>query len=294
MEELSTTWLDGQDFEALRELVDVDSGVYPVFMPSEANSPSEELSDSTNNGNRLAPAMYSGPTIRDIKNALSTVTHDITQFAHLLPPPRPRISILERGLSHKIENNKYTLKIKSSPSGMSDDGYKWRKYGQKSIKNSPNPRSYYRCTNPKCSAKKQVERAWDDPDAFIITYEGLHLHFAFPCGPITEAQPSDPQPRPIKRPRMTTSEAQDRFSEAQNQTILAHQSPPNVSHYRGPLKSASDEWAEGRGRMGSQGLLEDMIPTMIRCPSNDAASQNSSSSPNPSPPPPSPSLSCSM
>jgi len=36
--------------------------------------------------------------------------------------------------------NKYTLKIKTSGNGLAEDGYKWRKYGQKSIKNSPNPR----------------------------------------------------------------------------------------------------------------------------------------------------------
>jgi hypothetical protein len=49
-----------------------------------------------------------------------------------------RVSILERNLS-KIEN-KYTLKIKCFGNGMGDDGYRWRKYGQKFIKNSPNPR----------------------------------------------------------------------------------------------------------------------------------------------------------
>lgn len=28
-----------------------------------------------------------------------------------------------------------------------DDGYKWRKYGKKMVKNSPNPRYTYACEN---------------------------------------------------------------------------------------------------------------------------------------------------
>lgn len=38
------------------------------------------------------------------------------------------------------DGNKYSLRIKNCGTVMADDGYKWRKYGQKSIKNSPNPR----------------------------------------------------------------------------------------------------------------------------------------------------------
>ncbi|KAL4374396.1 hypothetical protein AHAS_Ahas05G0177600 [Arachis hypogaea] len=37
-------------------------------------------------------------------------------------------------------------------------------------------RSYYRCTNVKCNVRKHVERAIDDPRAFVTTYEGKHNH----------------------------------------------------------------------------------------------------------------------
>lgn len=61
--------------------------------------------------------------------------------------------------------------------GPHDDGYNWRKYGQKDILGSKYPRSYYRCTyrsSQKCYATKQVQRSDADPTIFEVTYRGTH------------------------------------------------------------------------------------------------------------------------
>ncbi|CAA0836387.1 ATP-dependent zinc metalloprotease FTSH 10-mitochondrial [Striga hermonthica] len=85
----------------------------------------------------LVPGAYSGPTVEEMESVLSSYSTNYEAKSEA-----ERISMLERGYNlSKASNeyNKYTLRIKSCGSVMADDGYKWRKYGQKSIKNSPNP-----------------------------------------------------------------------------------------------------------------------------------------------------------
>ncbi|OIV98386.1 hypothetical protein TanjilG_16713 [Lupinus angustifolius] len=85
---------------------------------------------------------------------------------------------------------KRTINVPAISSKIADippDEYSWRKYGQKPIKGSPYPRGYYKCSTVRgCPARKHVERAQNDPNMLIVTYEGEHLH-AQPCPPGTTA-----------------------------------------------------------------------------------------------------------
>nr|BAX24710.1 putative WRKY transcription factor [Oryza rufipogon] len=58
-----------------------------------------------------------------------------------------------------------------------DDGFSWRKYGQKDILGAKFPRGYYRCTYRNaqgCPATKQVQRSDADLAVFDVTYQGAH------------------------------------------------------------------------------------------------------------------------
>ncbi|RWW11624.1 hypothetical protein GW17_00024757 [Ensete ventricosum] len=92
------------------------------------------------------------------------------------------------------ETSRIAFRMKSEVEVL-NDGFKWRKYGKKSVKNSPNPRyaniyhrmtnfrtgqsrNYYRCSTEGCWVKKRVERDREDPSYVITTYEGIHNHMS--------------------------------------------------------------------------------------------------------------------
>ncbi|CAN4080676.1 unnamed protein product [Withania somnifera] len=257
MEKYSWSYED----ELIKELLDDESP--PFFL-----APHEQYSSSDNNYYSLdvitkssISSLSSGPNIDDTESDLSMTSNGIQSHD-------ARNLMLGRGLNLMMNKqealeNKYTLRIKTCGNAMTDDGYKWRKYGQKSIKNSPYPRSYYKCTNPRC-------------DTFIITYEGLHLHFAYPF--ITLDQPN-------KKPKLTNSKAQNCESENASEV---DESPKSVN----PSPVFDFQQGLGFSEVGSQGLLEDMVPLVVRNPSiKPTNSYSYSSSCSYSSPPTSPSFS---
>ncbi|XP_058114069.1 probable WRKY transcription factor 3 [Magnolia sinica] len=107
------------------------------------------------------------------------------------PDPKRRIkdnalSACSTPSSKTVKEPKVVVQAASEPGSM-DDGYRWRKYGQKIVKGNPNPRSYYKCTFTGCPVRKHVEKASGDAKSLVITYEGKHNH-----GQPTSRNSSDP------------------------------------------------------------------------------------------------------
>ncbi|XVF53445.1 hypothetical protein PTKIN_Ptkin05aG0099900 [Pterospermum kingtungense] len=98
----------------------------------------------------------------------------------------------------------------ASLEGPLDDGFSWRKYGQKDILGAKYPRGYYRCTHRNvqgCLATKQVQRSDDDPTIFEITYRGRHTcnlasHvIPYSAGPSENHQEQGTSTEPQKQPQ---------------------------------------------------------------------------------------------
>ncbi|KVI05499.1 DNA-binding WRKY [Cynara cardunculus var. scolymus] len=164
----------------------------------------------------------------------------------------------------RIRQQRFAFMTKSEIDHL-EDGYRWRKYGQKAVKNSPFPRSYYRCTNSKCTVKKRVERSSTDPTTVITTYEGQHCHHTvgFPRGLISHegayarqlAPPSTLQQ--FNYLRANLPRVGDHLGASQSQPQVVVSETGDHSSHRKPQASFQDSRVD-------QGLLGDIVPPIMR------------------------------
>lgn len=83
MEELQAIWSSGSEDDLVRELLDDESPLFVLPQPTVQSNLSPSSEDTAMN--RLITAIYSGPTIEDIENALS-VKHRRDQSEDLSQP----------------------------------------------------------------------------------------------------------------------------------------------------------------------------------------------------------------
>ncbi|KAF6155655.1 hypothetical protein GIB67_022013 [Kingdonia uniflora] len=161
-----------------------------------------------------------------------------------------------------------------------EDGYRWRKYGQKAVKNSPYPRSYYRCTTATCGVKKRVERSSDDPTIVVTTYEGQHTHASpvMPRGSSVGMIPQDStnfggafgtpssftMPTAAQMAHVHYQQQQQQQQQNSQAYFQSLQSSLNFNPSASPSRRFSSSSPQASSLLRDHGLLEDIVPSDIR------------------------------
>nr|XP_043637176.1 probable WRKY transcription factor 70 [Erigeron canadensis] len=104
-----------------------------------------------------------------LSNSNAQNTEHTDESVQIITPVKPK-----RGCHKRRKGSWTSTKITSA---LVDDGYAWRKYGQKVILNKKHKRNYYRCTykfDQGCHATKQVQKIEDNPPKYKTIYDGQH------------------------------------------------------------------------------------------------------------------------
>ncbi|KAJ0239925.1 WRKY domain-containing protein [Hirschfeldia incana] len=149
-----------------------------------------ELEQGRELAKRLISSLKHPSSIESSKVMISEILHIYQNAILLLSFKEDDKNILKRSREIEDKDSKNVLKKRKFSDKKTeevkvfvgtgqeiDDGHCWRKYGQKEIHGSSNPRGYFRCTHrftQKCLAQKQVQLSDTDPSVFEVKYLGNH------------------------------------------------------------------------------------------------------------------------
>ncbi|XP_020588296.1 probable WRKY transcription factor 2 [Phalaenopsis equestris] len=197
----SDTQVEGSDYQSLNSEFDgnlsllnsengnVGSGWRRDAMEAASSVASVAEFATSNSMQTQSGSRYSGSEVMHLSSAMSNDEEDDGATNGCLSvrcdaegeerdPKRSKLDLcsIDMSAASRAMREPRVVVQTTSEVDILDDGYRWRKYGQKVVKGNPNPRSYYKCTNPGCTVRKHVERASHDLKSVITTYEGKHDH----------------------------------------------------------------------------------------------------------------------
>lgn len=171
-------------------------------------------------------ALMQAPVMNDPNHHDTSMQNHATSSSNLMGENKPivgpsdnmpaEVGTSEMNQMNSSENAAQETQSENVAEKSAEDGYNWRKYGQKHVKGSENPRSYYKCTHPNCEVKKLLERSLDGQITEVV-YKGRHNH---------------PKPQPNRRlgaGAVPSSQGEERYDgvapvegECCNFTLLIH------------------------------------------------------------------------